>query len=353
MPSLLRTILTTLTAALAVSARPHPTKITSNLTVSVLHDFGYPSWLENLAVRSSGEILTTRMDSPALYQVNHLTGTPVEIATWNGSQWGGCLGIAEGKTDKFYVILAALFDQATFLKTGGVNAVFEVDMGTFHLAADGTTVNRAATVRHVTDIPEADFLNGMATLDDSHVFVSDVYSGTVYLVNVETGKYSLAVDDDLMKWSVAGDPPPTYLGSNGLKVHGGYLYWSNTAAGFLARVKIGSNGLPVGESSVAVTNVAKADDFQFGSDGRVFVAQNQMDTLSVACPLASGNVSVAASAIAGSDVSTVLAGVTSPKFGRTARDSNRLYLSTSGALGLPINGSVTVAGTISYIDIDF
>lgn len=352
MSSLFRILSTALTAALAVSARPRPS-IPTDLTVSVLHDFGYPSWLENLALRSSGEILTTRMDTPALYQVNHLTGTPVEIATWNGTQWGGCLGIAEGKTDKFYVILAALFEEETFLKTGGVNSIFEVDMNTFRLAADGTTVKANATVSHITDIPEADFLNGMATLDDSHVFVSDVYSGTAYLVDVETGDYTLAVDDPLMKWSVAGDPPPTYLGSNGLKVHGGHLYWSNTAAGFLARVRIGADGLPVGESSVAVTNVAKADDFQFSSDGRVFVAQNQMDTLSVASPVATGNVSVAAIAVAGSNVSTVLAGVTSPKFGRTAQDSNRLYLSTSGALGLPINGSVTVAGTISYIDVCF
>lgn len=330
MPSLLRTLFTVLTAALAVSAWPRPSKSISNLTVSVLHDFGYPSWLENLAIRSSGEILTTRMDTPALYQVDPHTGTPVEIATWNGKQWAGCLGIAEGKTDRFYVILAALFEEGTFLKTGGVNSIFEVDMSTFRLAADGTTVKRNATISHVTDIPEADFLNGMATLDDSHVFVSDVYSGTVYLVDVSTGYYTLAVDDPLMKWSVAGDPPPTYLGSNGIKVHGGYLYWSNTAAGFLARVRIGSDGRPVGSSSVAVTNVAKADDFQFGSDGRVFVAQNQMDTLSVALPVVIGDESVAASAIAGSNVTTVLAGVTSPKFGRTERDKNRLYLSTSG-----------------------
>lgn len=328
MPPLLRTLCSGLTAALAVLALPRPSK--PDVTVSVLHTFDDPTWLENLAVRSSGEILTTRLDTPILYQVNHLTGTPVEVATWNGSVWAGCLGIAEGKKDKFYVILAAPFEDGTFLKTGGVNSIFEVDMSTFQLGADGATARRNATVSHVVDIPEADFLNGMAALDDGHVYVSDVYSGTVYLIDVATGNYSLAVDDPLMKWSVAGDPPPTYLGSNGLKVNGGYLYWSNTAAGFLARVRVGSDGFPVGESSVVVTNLSRADDFQFGSDGKVYVAQNQMDTLSVASPLESGNVSVTASALAGNNVSTVLAGVSSPKFGRTSKDKNRLYLSTSG-----------------------
>lgn len=335
MPSLFQAFLTGLTSALVVTARPHRppvnASIPSSVAVSVLHTFDDPTWLENLAVRSSGEILTTRLDTPVLYQVDHLTGTPVEVATWNSSQWAGCLGIAEGKADKFYVVLAAPFEDGTFLKTSGTNSIFEVDMGTFRLAAGGAAAAANATVRHVADIPEAEFLNGMAALDEERVYVTDARSGTVYLVDVETGNYTLAVDDPLMKWSVAGDPPPTYLGSNGLKVHGGHLYWSNTAGGFLARVEVSKDGLPVGDSGVVVTGVAKADDFQFGSDGALFVAQNQMDTLSVAYyPAAEGNGSVPAVAIAGSNISTVLAGVSSPKFGRTAQDSNRLYLSTSG-----------------------
>lgn len=333
MPSLLRTFFTGLTAALAASARRVPS--TANVSVSVLHTFDYPSWLENLAIRSNGEILTTRLDTPILYQVNHLTGTPVEVATWDGSVWVGALGIAEGKADKFYVILAAPFEDGTFLKTGGVNSIFEVDLNTFELGADGTGVEQNATVRHVTDIPEADFLNGMAALDDEHVYVSDVYSGTVYLVDVETGNYTLAVDDPLLKWTVAGDTPPTYLGSNGLKLHGGYLYWSNTAGGFIGRVKVGTDGLPIGKASVAVTGVPRADDFQFRSDGTLFVAQNQWDTLSVAYPAPKCNTSVPGVAIAGSNTSTLLAGVTSPKFGRTSKDSSRLYLSTSGGKWFP------------------
>lgn len=345
------------------------------LTVTALHTFDYPTWLENLAIRSNGEILTTRLDTPVLYQVNHLTGTPVEVASWNASEWAGALGIAETKTDVFYVILAAMFEEGTFLKTGGVNSVFKVDMNTFTLASDGT-IKTPATVSHVTDIPEADFLNGMATLDNNHIYVGDVYSGVVYLVNTATGDYQVAVNDTLMKFSIDGSVSSTNLGSNGLKYRSGYLYWTNTANGFVARIPVGSNGLPTGSSEIVVTNVPKADDFQFASDGTLFIAQNQMDTLSTASSSATSGKSVAAVAIAGNNVSTVLAGVTSSKFGRTKTDSNRLYLSTSGgeslfilvvyaffgpcpmltfnfviALGNPINGTVTVAGTISYVDI--
>lgn len=337
------------------------------LDVTALHTFEYPSWLENLAIRSNGEILTTRLDTPILYQVNHITGAPVEVATWDPAQYFGALGISEGANDVFYVILSAFFDQATFIKTSGVNTIFKVDLNTFALDRAGL-IESNATISLLTEIPQADFLNGMATLDDDHIYVSDVYSGVIYLVDTCTGAYQVAVNDTLTKFSVDGQAASTNLGSNGLKVRDGFLYWTNTARGFLARIPVGKNGLPTGSSAIVATNVPKADDFQFRSDGTVFIAQNQQDTLSKAPAVGTGH-TVAAAAIAGSNISTILAGVTSPKFGRTSKDSNRLYLSTSGGeymsavletrhlltwtsgLGNPINGSVTVAGTISYVDL--
>lgn len=298
------------------------------LPVTVLHTFDQVSWLENLAIRSTGEILTSRLDTPALYQVNHVTGSAVEIATWDASEFKGALGISETATDVFYVILSAFVGE-DFVKTGGVNSIFKVDMSTFQLSDDGTSVEENATVSLLTEIGEADFLNGMATLDDGHIYVSDVYSGVVYLVDTATGDYQVAVDDMLMKYSLDGSAALTNLGSNGLKVHNGYLYWANTANGFVARKAIRSDGQPMGQAAeIVATNVAKADDFQISSDGTLWVAQNQQDTLSFAAAYRGS--SVAGWALAGSNTSTTLAGVTSPKFGRTAKDSKRLYLSTSG-----------------------
>lgn len=298
------------------------------LPVTVLHTFDEVSWLENLAIRSNGEILTSRLDTPVLYQVNHITGGAVEVATWNASEYKGALGISETTNDIFYVILSAIVDD-DFVKTSGVNSIFKVDMSTFELSADGTSVEENATISLLTEIPEADFLNGMATLDDSHIYVSDVYSGVVYLVDTATGDYQVGVNDTLMKFSIDGSVASTNLGSNGIKVHDSYLYWTNTANGFVARIEVGSDGLPTGAASEKVaTNVPKADDFQITSDGTLFVAQNQQDTLSLAQPF-SGSI-VTATAVAGSNTTTTLAGVTSPKFGRTSSDSHRLYLSTSG-----------------------
>lgn len=305
------------------------------LNVTTLHAFSNPTWLENLAIRSSGEILTTQLaPSPALYQVDHLTGAPNTVATWNASEWKGALGIAETKTDVFYVILAAFIADDDFVKESGVNSIFEVDMNTFELDTEGSIASNA-TVSHLADIPEADFLNGMATLDDEHIYVGDAYSGVVYLVDVTTGDYQVAVNDTLMKFSVDGEAVDTNLGSNGLKVRDGYLYWTNTARGFLARIAVGSDGLPTGGSEVVAGNLAKSDDFQFADDGTVFVAQNQLDTLSAAWGVENGSMAQA-EPIAGSNISTILAGVTSATFGRSAHDSDRLYLSTSGGESPPL-----------------
>lgn len=321
----LRPLFVSLTALSAV-ATSKCTKFP--LPVTVLHTFDEVSWIENLAIRSNGEILASRLDTPALYQVNHLTGGAVELATWSASDFKGALGISETANDIFYVILSAFVDD-NFVKTGGVNSVFKVDMTTFELADDGTTVDENATISLLTEIPEADFLNGMATLDDSHIYVSDVYSGVVYLIDTDTGDYQVAVNDTLMKFSIDGSTASTNLGSNGLKVRDSYLYWTNTANGFVARIEVGSDGLPTGAASeIIATNVPKADDFQITSDGTLFVAQNQQDTLSWAKPYS--NSAVTATPIAGSNTTTTLAGVTSSKFGRTSNDSNRLYLSTSG-----------------------
>ncbi|KAH8658105.1 hypothetical protein BX600DRAFT_468673 [Xylariales sp. PMI_506] len=313
-------------------------------TVSVLHEFDFPSWCENLAIRSNGEILTSRLDAPAVYQVDHTTGDAVLVTSWDASTWMGALGISEVEPDVFYVNVAAFTNQSNFVKTSGVNSIFRIDMNTFALAADGTVASNA-TVTKLTDIPEADFLNGLTTLSSTHLLTTDVYSGVVYAVDVTTGEYYVAVENALTKFTYVADPP-TNLGANGLKVFDGHLYWTNTAAGLVAKVPINAaTGKATGAASVVATGLPKADDFIIRSDGTLFVAANQQDTLFVVYPGTSVGVP-----LAGSNTTTTLAGVTAGKFGRTSSDSGRLYLSTSGALALPINGTVVVSGTISYID---
>ncbi|KUJ12416.1 uncharacterized protein LY89DRAFT_623574 [Mollisia scopiformis] len=311
------------------------------LTVNVLHTFEFPSWCENLAVQANGRLLVSRLDTPEVIQVDP-TGVlaPTTVASWNASEYMGCLGISETVAGVFYVITSA-FVNDIFVKTSGVNSIWEINMNTFNVSSAGVVTSNA-TVSKLVDIESADFLNGMITLNAYHILVGDVYNGWVYKVNTITGRYYIAINDPLMKF---GANATTNLGVNGLKIHSPYLYWTNTAVGSLNRILINAKAEPYGVSQVVTANVPKADDFIFKSDGTAFIAQNQEDELSV---LLSGQ--SVAEVVAGNNISTTLAGVTAGKFGRLSTDANRLYLTTSGALGLPINGSVVVAGSVLYID---
>jgi hypothetical protein len=328
------------------------------LTVNTVYEFAFPSWCENLAIRANGQILVSRLDTPELILVDP-TGklAPITVATWNASYYMGALGISETLPDVFYINLAAPVDD-NFVKTSGIPAVYKVDMNTFKVTSAGV-VKSNATVTKVADITSADFLNGMTTLDDFHILTGDVYNGWVYKVNVLTGAYSIVIADPKMHFPVGAT---TNLGVNGLKIKDSYLYWTNTANGTLNKVFITAAGTPLGSSSIVAANVPKADDFIFKADGTAFIAQNQEDELSAMLPG-----SKTAEVVAGSPISTTLAGVTAGKFGRLASDCNRLYLTTSGGerrfllfevpyadfdpgLALPINGTVVVAGKVAYID---
>lgn len=91
---------------------------------------------------------------------------------------------------------------------------------------------------------------------------------------------------------------------------------------------INAAGQATGPSAIATTNVPEADDFIIRSDGVAFVCQNQEDTLSVAYP--GHRASVEARPIAGSNVSTILAGASAVAFGQLPGDLTRLYQTTSG-----------------------
>ena len=291
------------------------------LTVNTVWQFAFPSWCENLAIRSNGQILVSRLDTPELYQVDPKGKIPpILIATWNASFYMGALGISETTPDVFAINLAAPVN-GDFVKTSGIPAIYKVDMNTFEATTTGA-VKKNATVSLITELPIADFINGMTTLNSENILSGDVYLGRVYKVNTLTGAYSIAIDDPLMKF-----PPDaaTNLGVNGLKIKGSYLYWTNTAVGSLNRILISPAGAPLGNSSVVTTNVARADDFVFKNDGTAFIAQNQEDELSALLPNSSD-----AFVVAGSNISTTLAGVTAGKFGRLPTDRHRLYLTTSG-----------------------
>lgn len=108
-------------------------------------------------------------------------------------------------------------------------------------------------------------MNGMTTLGATLglVLIAESYYGVVYRLNVNTGAYSIIIDDPKMKYLPRAI---TNLGIKGVKIRDPYLYWTSMGNPIFCRIPINVLGSPIGASQV-VANVNNGDDLVFRSDG--------------------------------------------------------------------------------------
>jgi len=139
-------------------------------------------------------------------------------------------------------------------------------------------VNRNGSTEPVAALPDAGFLNGLA-LDPGTgtLFTVDSYSGTVWKVWPRSGKAEV--------WASGQDLQPTApggFGVNGLKVHDGSVWVSNSSQGTLLRIPMLPDGT-AGPTVVAATGLASIDDFSFSGHGDTLLAAqpglNQVDLI--------------------------------------------------------------------------
>ncbi|KAI4120609.1 MAG: hypothetical protein LQ338_006885, partial [Usnochroma carphineum] len=157
---------------------PHPLP----LPVHIIHEFPKGTWVENLALRPSNQILTTLVTSPDLYQIDPLSlRPPILIHSFQG--YTSLTGIVEVDPDVFYIV-AGNFSLETFTPTPGSSSVFEVNLNTFN-----PTKNQGARIRLIADFPDAVFLNGATLLSRprGEILLGDSAGGTVWYLNVRTG----------------------------------------------------------------------------------------------------------------------------------------------------------------------
>ncbi|ATZ51184.1 hypothetical protein BCIN_06g06090 [Botrytis cinerea B05.10] len=314
------------------------------LPVTELQFLGDKTWAENIAVRSNGQILITRLDKPILQLLDPANQTaPITLHTFNTTTFIGLLGITEITpfSDVFYVALQTPYTAVFTKATNYSNAIYKVDLNTFSSKAGILT--SAPTVSHIADVPESVLLNGMDTLDPEHILISDSILGQIYNLNVATSSYTIP-----LKLSSMAIPPNSeaHLGINGIHYRSPYLYFDNLGASTFNRVPIAPiTAAPISDS-VLLVNITGPDDFIIREDGTVFLCGNDQDTLFM---WKQGMSEVVA--VAGSNTSTVLAGVTAGAFERVGgKEGKRLWLTTSGAQAQPINGTITTGATVSYVD---
>ena len=298
------------------------------LPAEVVHEFPVGTWIENLAVRSNGLILATDVTNPRIYQVDPSNDTQDAVLVHEFSNTASILGIIETSPDVFYVCSA---NETAAKTTDDRQAyIYRVDMRHFLPDCPGS-----AEVETIAKLPNAAVLDGIEWLGGDFersklLLVSDFGLGVIYSVNIDTGAVEVAINSTYTRYNG--------YQVNGLKIRKQKLYFTNTGQETLVSVPINSRGETVGKYTVLAEGGFIPDDFAMDAGGDFYVTSITAGRNGIAfIPREGGN----ATMLAG------MGGPTGAAFGRTARDRNILYVSTSGGDEAYNTGEpVTVSGKI-------
>ena len=292
------------------------------LPLTIVHDFPVNTFVENIAVRRSGQLLLTVHNNNELLSVDPNDGksSPARVHLFEK----GVCGIVEMGDDVFFVSSGTIGEKGSW-------AVFKVDVS-----------REPAAVSKLADVPDALFLNGSAALDHSSgdILVADSILGAIFRVNVHSAEVKLWLQHkDLGK----ATDNPMIPGLNGIKLRPGYLYCSNTDAHNFLRAAVTDAGEATGTIEV-VAEKLNVDDFAFDSEGSAYLTTHLFQSV---VKLQSNGVRTR---IAGGQEDPVCAGTTAAAFGRTAHDKTSLYVTTNGGMSFPVNGKVG-GGKVLKIDV--
>ncbi|KAI1653794.1 hypothetical protein F4813DRAFT_393377 [Daldinia decipiens] len=306
------------------------------------------AFVENIAVRSNGDLVVTLLNpSASVYTVKEpYSDSPITslVHTFEGAN--GTTGISETRPDTLVVVAALIQDAAMPLPN--TTWLWELKLG------DG---DQQATARRMVHIPEARLINGIISVpgSDSTVLAADSQLGVIFRVDVATSEYKVILDTPELKLTPEAS---IQLGVNGLKanntswifhqIRDGYAYLSNSNLFSIYRFRIDEQGYPIQgakvEKVVTIEGVSFVDDFTFDRHGNIWVATSINNT--VVTVGKDGRQSV----VVGSLTELTVAGDSSLAFGKTSIDQDILYVTTSGAIHAPVNGTITEPGKVVAVD---
>lgn len=313
------------TLLLLAPALAAPSHNPSTLLAKTVYQFPNPTWIENIHSLSNGSILVSIISRPAaeLHIVHPTTSTSNLVHAFPGAE--SLAGIAEYQPNVFAVVVGNY--SLTTGAVAGTWSVWSVDLSC-------TEKTRGAVVKKLASVPT--FFNGAVALNSHTVLLAASSNGNVWALDTRTGKYSVVLDDESMKPTGTG---PIVIGVNGLKMHKGYLYYTNTLHNSLSRVRVDSRtGHAVGPFEEVTGHLSIPDDFDFEGDV-VYQAQ----------PLDNDIVKVSpkgvVSHVAGNLNSSLVAGVTSIAVGK-GKAKGIVFAGTNGGLSGPVNGTFVEGGKV-------
>jgi hypothetical protein len=285
------------------------------------------SWFENIAVRPSGLLLATRADADEIWQIDPATRSGALLVSVPGAF--NVTGIAEvaggggsghhprrrgsygdhGSGTETYVFVSTHVPEPLQIEAGTAKV--------WTLTFDDVT--GSPTVKFLTAMPDAGFLNGVATWGPGRVLISDTVREVVYLLDVKTGEFTT--------------PLTNLTGVNGVHAAAGYVYWADVLGGRLSRTPVDQHAVATGLAELLAAD-QPIDDFALAVDwsgaGRAYVgALNDNKVVEVTFgPAPSTEVGVKR-VVAENLTGTGFGLCTIVVFGRRKEDKGLLYASAS------------------------
>ncbi|KAI1824257.1 hypothetical protein F4861DRAFT_269667 [Xylaria intraflava] len=271
-------------------------------------------WLENIAVRSNGDLLLTMLEPTAsLYTLKRPYSEAPEfslIHTFHNAP--GLVGITETEADVFAVVSIQYGNSSD--PVSAASAIWGVSF-----------MGSAFEIQKMADLPDAMLPNGITSFPGSStVFVADSRGGDIIRCDLRIGACGDALKD---AQTTPVSNTSESVGVNGVHYREGYLSWSNSDLVSIFRSRLDQNGWPAANSTVETVGKVDAvfiDDFAEDDAGIFWIAAGRNNTIIALRSDGSSEV------VAGSPTELTVAGCTAVAFGRTIHDSRILYVVTNG-----------------------
>ncbi|VUC29381.1 unnamed protein product [Clonostachys rosea] len=309
------------------------------------------TFLENLAPRQNGDLVISMLQKNATlhYIKDPASGRAELTPIYTFPNANGMLGIGEVSKDTF---LIAMHEFESFLNPyPHTGAVWEVKFN------GGGPKDFA--VRKVADLPDANMLNGMAVIPPTcsgrrfqglaSVLIADCLQGQLIRLDPSTGAHEVVLDVPELHAPDHSDFP---TGVNGLKIHKGYVYWTNTVKLTVNRIAIDSDGYPVQNATVQVFDISSwggaLDDFVFDEKDNIWGVNSLTNIIYVLYHGTSpSSLYTTYQSVAGALDSLELPGPTAVTWGTGRNDRHILYVTTSGGTVQPVNGQQEPAKVVA------
>jgi len=306
------------------------------LPVREIHEFSNPLYLNDILVRTNGDLLmTTIWPNGTVYSVKDAASEHPEFSTVvTGKGINSITSIYEVEPDLFQCL-------------GGTNTIpgmgVESSFSIWELDLRGTAKPALRQLVHLQDIGLAAAIVPIPG-HANKVLVVDSKLGTVSRIDTSTGETEMVMKDPTMK------PPvwaPIPVGVAHALLHKGYLYYSLIFDALVYRIKFTEDGhlFPGAQPEIqAQIRSISADGLTMGLAGDdMWVSTDADNRLLHVSP--EGNLTV----VLGAPDEKAALGCTGLAFGKKPGEEHMLYMTTNGGINNPLEGSYTEGGKLLVV----